>query len=937
MTRRLFLLPMLLLGLLAVIQVSAQQEMQPLPIDPKVRYGKLPNGLTYYIRHNAQPKERADFYIAQNVGSILEEENQRGLAHFLEHMAFDGTKNFPGHGMDDFIESVGMRGGENFNAYTSFDETVYMIMNAPVTNPSTVDSCLLILHDWSSFITLADSAIEKERGVIREEWRTRQDAQARLWEQQLPKMYPDSRYANRLPIGSIDVINNFKPDELRAYYKKWYRPDLQAVIVVGDIHVDEVEADIKRIFADIPTPINSASREEFEVPDNDMPLISIAKDKEAANTILYVFYKHDKLPKELYATPMGLVKDYIQTVAATMMNERFEEILHQAQPPFVYAQASDGDFMVSRTKDAWTVAAIAQEGAIDSALTTLVKETQRLKQYGFTPSEYERARINVLKQYESAYNERENQKNSAYTREYVRHFTEGGYIPGIETEYTLLSQIAPNIPVQQVNQYIQDMIGDNNIVISLTGPDKAGVTYPSEEELLRTFLKAQRIPVEPYQETVSNEPLIPNLPAPDTITEIQTDQRFGATVMTLSNGVKVVLKPTDFKKDEILMTATRPGGSTLFGDKDIYNLKVFNEVIDLGGLGNFSAIELSKRLAGKKVSCTPSLGLDDESFNGSSTPSDLKTLFELIYLYFTAPRMDEEAYASFENRMKAQLLNTELDPMVAFSDTLAQAVYKGNPRAMRLRPGDFAHISYPRIMEMYKERFSDASGFVFSLVGNISIDSIRPYIEQYLASLPASGKIEKGNPSVVPALRKGEYTNIFQREMEVPKATVVNFISGQMDYTLPNIVTATALKQILDLVYMEKVREDEGGTYGVQSYARISPFPEGRTTLQIFFDTDPAKRERMNNIVRNELKRIMEVGPRAEDFKKTQDNLLKRHAENLQENSYWLNILDNYYYRRFDAETEYEPIVKGLTPEQIRSFTRQLLSQGNRIEVVMEP
>lgn len=937
MTRRLFLLPMLLLGLLAVIQVSAQQEMQPLPIDPKVRYGKLANGLTYYIRHNAQPKERADFYIAQNVGSILEEENQRGLAHFLEHMAFDGTKNFPDHGMDDFIEGVGMRGGENFNAYTSFDETVYMIMNAPVTNPSTVDSCLLILHDWSGFITLADSAIEKERGVIREEWRTRQDAQARLWEQQLPKMYPDSRYANRMPIGSIDVINNFKPDELRAYYKKWYRPDLQAVIVVGDINVDEVEADIKKIFSDIPAPVDAAVREEFEVPDNDMPLISIAKDKEAANTILYVFYKHDKLPKELYATVAGLVKDYIQAVAATMMNERFEEILHQAQPPFVYAQASDGDFMVSRTKDAWTVAAIAQEGAIDSTLTTLVKETQRLKQYGFTPSEYERARINVLKQYESAYNERENQKNSAYTREYVRHFTEGGYIPGIETEYSLLSQIAPNIPVEQVNQYIQDMIGDDNIVISLTGPDKPGVTYPSEEELLRTFLKAQRLPVEPYQETVSNEPLIPNLPAPGTITDIQTDQRFGATVMTLGNGVKVVIKPTDFKKDEILMTATRPGGSTLFGDKDIDNLKVFNEVIDLGGLGNFSAIELSKRLAGKKVSCAPSLGLDDESFNGSSTPADLKTLFELIYLYFTAPRMDEEAYASFENRMKAQLLNSELDPMVAFSDTLAQAVYNGNPRAMRLRPSDFAHISYPRIMEMYKERFSDASGFVFSLVGNISIDSIRPYVEQYLASLPANGKIQKGNPAVVPALRKGEYTNIFHRQMEVPKATVVNFISGQMDYSLPDIVTATALKQILDLVYMEKVRQDEGGTYGVQSYARISPFPEGRTTLQIFFDTDPAKRERMNSIVRNELKRITEVGPRAEDFKKTQDNLLKRHAENLQENSYWLNVLDNYYYRHFDAESEYEPIVKGLTPEQVRTFTRKLLSQGNRIEVVMEP
>lgn len=937
MRRKLFLLPIFLLGLLSVLPVSAQQEMQPLPIDPKVRYGKLANGLTYYIRHNQQPKDRADFYLAQNVGSILEQENQRGLAHFLEHMAFDGTKNFPGRGMDNFIESVGMRGGENFNAYTSFDETVYMIMNAPVSRASVVDSCLLILHDWSGFITLADSAIDKERGVIREEWRTRRDAQSRLWEQQFPNIFPGSRYADRMPIGTIDVIENFTPDELRDYYKKWYRPDLQAVIVVGDINVDQVEAAIKKIFSDIPAPVNAAVRETFEVPDNDMPLLSIAKDKEASNTILYLYYKHDKLPKELSGTVAGLIKDYIQNVSALMMNERFEEILHQANPPFVYAEASDGDFIIARTKEAWSLAAIAKEGEIDSTLTTLVKETQRLKQYGFTPSEYERARVNLLKQYESAYNERDNQKNSAYTREYVSHFTEGGYIPGIETEYALLSQIAPNIPVEQVNQYIQDMIGDTNIVIGLTGPDKEGVVYPSEEELLRTFLKAQRMPVSPYEETVSNEPLIPHLPAPGKITDMQTDSLFGATVITLSNGVKVVLKPTDFKKDQILMTATRPGGSTLFGNADIDNLKVFNEVIDLGGLGNFSAIELGKRLAGKNVSCTPSLGLDNESFNGSATPSDLKTLFELIYLYFTAPRTDEEAYASFENRMKAQLANAELDPMVAFSDTLTKVVYNDNPRAMRLRPEDFKHISYPRIMEMYKERFTDASGFVFSFVGNIDPDTIRPYLEQFLASLPADGKIAKGNPAVVPAFRKGNDITIFQRAMEVPKATVMNFISGQMEYNLENILTATLFKQVLDLIYMEKVREDEGGTYGVQSYARLSPFPEGRTTLQIVFDTDPAKRERMNAIVRNELKRITEVGVRPEDFKKSQDNMLKRHAESLQENSYWLNILDNYYYRHFDADTRYEAIVKELTPAKVQEFARRLLGQGNYIEIVMEP
>lgn len=937
MIKRDFLLTVLLLLLVGFGGVSAQEDMKPLPIDPKVKYGKLDNGLTYYIRHNAQPKERADFYIAQNVGSILEEENQRGLAHFLEHMAFDGTKHFPDHGMDDFIESVGMRGGENFNAYTSFDETVYMIMNAPVDRPGVVDSCLLILHDWSGFITLADSAIEKERGVIREEWRTRQDAQARLWEQQLPKMFPDSRYANRMPIGTIDVIDNFKPDELRAYYKKWYRPNQQAIIVVGDIDVDQVEADIKRIFADIPAPVDAAVREEFEVPDNDLPLLSIAKDKEASNTILYLFYKHDKLPKEMYGTLTGLVKDYIQQVCAVMMNERFEEMLHQANPPFVYAQASDGDYMIARTKDAWTVAAIAKEGEIDSTLTTLVTETEKVKRYGFTPSEYDRARINVLKLYESAYNERENQKNSAYTREYVRHFTEGGYIPGIETEYALINEIAPQIPVEQVNQYIQDMIGDKNIVIALTGPDKEGVTYPTEEELLRTFLKATRLPVEPYRETVSNEPLIPQLPAPGQIASVESGQRFGATVITLSNGIKVVVKPTEFKKDEILMTATRPGGSTLFGEKDIDNLKVFNEVIELGGLGNFSAIELGKRLAGKKVSCTPSLGLNDESFNGSAAPSDLKTLFELIYLYFTAPRTDPEAYASFENRMKAQLLNSALDPMVAFSDTLTQVVYNNNPRAMRLQPEDFKQISYPRIMEMYKERFGDASGFVFSFVGNIQPDSIRTYLEQYLATLPAGGKVAKGNPAVVPPIRKGDYVSVFDREMETPKATVLNLYSGQMDYTLENIVSATMLKQILDLVYMEKVREEEGGTYGVQTSARISPFPEGRTTLQAYFDTDPAKWERMNMIVVNELRRITDVGPRPEDFKKCQDNLLKRHAENLQENSYWLHTLDNYYYRDFDAEMAYEQIVKEMTPGKIQSFAWQLLSQGNRLEVVMKP
>ncbi|MCD7914394.1 MAG: insulinase family protein [Tannerellaceae bacterium] len=925
------------LCLFCITFAYAQEELQPLPIDPKLRYGKLDNGLTYYIRQNSQIRERADFYIVQNVGSILEEENQRGLAHFLEHMAFDGTENFPGDAMDEYTENIGIRMGENMNAYTSFDETIYMIMNAPVTREGIIDSCLLILHDWSNFITLADSAIEKERGVIREEWRTRQDAQARLWEQQLPKMYPDSRYANRLPIGSIDVINNFQPDQLRDYYKKWYRPDLQAIIIVGDIDAEEIENKVQALFADIPAPVNPVEREWFPVPDNEAPLVSIATDPEAANVILYIFYKHEILPEEYRATIAGMVNHYLQSVTATMMNERFGELVLQADPPFIVAQSFDGDYMISKTKGAWTVAALVEEDKIGMALSTLVMETERARQFGFTEAKYERARINLLKDYESAFNERENQKNSAYTNEYVDHFTNGGYIPRIELEYNLMTQVAPAISLEDVNGFFRDLISDENIVISLTAPEKEQQALPSEQELLAMFLTAHEIEVTPYEETLSDEPLTPTLPEPGKIIESIVDPHFGATILKLSNGITVVLKQTEFRKDEILMTATSPGGSTSFGDEDIYNLKVFNEVIALGGLGNFSSTDLRKVLAGKKASASVSLGLNNENVNGAASPADLKTLFELIYLNFTAPRMDEEAYASYVARIIPQLRNADLDPMVSFSDSLTNIVYNYNPRAQRLEPEDFEKISYARIMEMYKERYADASDFVFTFVGNLEATDILPYIEQYLATLPSTGRVEEGNIAHVPQIRKGTYSTLFHRSMETEKAAVFYFYSGQMDYNLENIITGNMLKQILDLVYTEKVRKDESGTYGVYSSVRISSFPEGETTLQTYFDTDPECRETLATIIQSELEKIANEGPRIEDFNKTKENILKRYDENTQENSYWLSVLDNYYYRNFDSSTQYKTILESITPARIQAFAKELLDQGNRIEIIMEP
>lgn len=927
---------LLLCFISSFIRLQAQ-EMQPLPIDPKVRYGKLDNGLTYYIRHNELPENRADFYIAQNVGSVLEEDNQAGLAHFLEHMAFNGTKNFPENGIDKYLQSVGMRMGENLNAYTSFDETVYTIINAPVDKPNVVDSCLLILHDWSNSLALTDSMIEKERGIIREEWRTRRDASQRLLEKQLQQMFPGNKYANRIPIGSIDVINNFKPEELRAYYKKWYRPDLQAIIVVGDVDVDTVEKTIKTMFSDIPAPVNPAKREYVSVADNDEPIVSIATDKEASSTIIYIYHKYDPMPAQLRSTAAGLITDYISAVCSQILNERLEALLHQANPPFVYAEAYDGDFMVARTKDAFTIAAIAKEGEIDSTMTALVREMERARQFGFTVSEYERAKINILKQYESAFNERDKQKNSSYTKEYVNHFTEGGYIPGIETEYTLINQIAPNITVEQVNQYLSQVIGEKNIVLALSGPEKEGLVYPTESELLEMFNKARSQKVEPYKEEVNNDPLIPELPAPGKIVKEEHDDLFDATVLTLSNGVRVVLKPTEYKKDEIQMTATSPGGSFMVGIDDAKNMKVFNSVIGLGGLGNFSAIDLSKKLAGKKVSCSASLGVDNESLNGYASPDDVKTLFELIYLAMTSPRTDNDAYASFENRMKAQLENAKLDPSTALNDTISKVVYNNHPRAVSLEAEDFNKISYQRILDIYKERYGDASDFTFTIVGNLNVDSIRPYIEQYLATLPANGRVDKPSPDALPKIMNGKLENHFSREMQTPKSSVFQLYSGKSEYNLKNLLTASLLSQILDLVYTETIREAEGGSYGVYAGVSLSDFPKGQTTLQVFFDTDPEKWENMVRIVDEEIQRIATEGPKSEHLTKSRDNMLKRHNERLQENSYWLNVIDSYYFRGMDAYTNYKETLESITADDIKKFMSDFISQGNCVEVVMGP
>ncbi len=924
---------LLVLGSVVIASAQQQPQMPPIPTDPNVRIGKLENGLTYYIRHNELPEDRADFYIAQKVGSILEEENQRGLAHFLEHMCFNGTTNFPGKGIINWLETIGVRFGENLNAYTSIDETVYNINNVPVMRDGIVDSCLLILHDWANDLTLAEAEIDNERGVIHEEWRTGQGAMMRMYEQALPKAFEGSKYGHRLPIGTIEVIDNFPYQALRDYYETWYRPDQQGIVVVGDIDVDKVETKIKELFSPIQMPANAPERKYEQVPDNKEPIITIAKDKEQPSTMIYIWHKHPATPNEAKGNIGYLVQNYMFSMISSMMHARLEELRQSANPPFIQAASGDSDFLLAKTTEAFVGMAVSKDDGIPTALSTLVREIERARKFGFTASEYARAKADYLLMLESAYKERDKMKNNQYVQEYIRHFIDNEPIPGIETEYALMNQLAPNIPVEAINSILPQLIKDENIVINIFGPDKEGMVYPTEAEILDILNKTKAEEITAYVDKVSDEPLMKEAPKAGKIVKTE-EGPFGSTALTLSNGVRVVLKTTDFKADEIRMRAFSPGGTSVFGTKEALQLKMLNSVAGLGGLGNFSNVDLEKVLAGKKATIGASVSGLSEGLNGSCSPKDLETLLQLTYLSFTAPRMDEEAFESFKQRTKASLANQEANPMTALTDTLQMEMYGDHPLAGRVKAEMIDQLDYNRIMEMYKDRFKEAGDFTFLFVGNINLEEAKPLIETYLGGLPTINRKENYQ-DIQLNIRKGTHKNLFEKQMETPKATVLNIISGNCEYNLKNDLLMTMLSQTMSMVYLETVREKEGASYGVSAFGQLSRGIKDEALFQIYFDTDPAKREKMEQIVMSELQKVAQEGPRPEHLAKVKEFLLKKHIEDAKENSYWLGQLNNYYWYKTDMNTNYEKLVNDLTVEDVKNFTKALLDQGNIIEITM--
>lgn len=930
-------LTLTLLAMLALSITMLAQQAMPVPFDPNVRRGKLENGLTYYIRHNEKPAQRANFYIAQKVGSILEEENQRGLAHFLEHMAFNGLEHFPKKTMLDYMERNGVKFGTNVNAWTSFEQTVYMLNNVPTTNPGLIDSCMLVLHDWSSFISLEDDEIESERGVILEEMRQGLDAQMRIYGKILPEIYPNSPYGVPMPIiGTEEVVANFDHQFLRAYYNKWYRPDLQGIIIIGDIDVNQIESRLKEMFADIPAPVNPAERVYFPVADNAEPIVSVASDVEETTYDIMVSYKHDIVPFEERGDVQYWIKGYIDQLVSTMYNNRMQELTQKANPPFIYGYGYYGTFFISDTKDAWTSYAVAKDkDGIDEALNAIMAENKRMQQYGFTASEFERAKADVMKQIESQYDERDKQETGRLFRPILSHFLTNEPLLGIENEYTLLSQILPMLPVEAINEYTKELIREDNIVITLTGPEKEGEKLPSKDELLAMFNKAKDVEVEPYVETVSNEPLIATLPPKGAIESKKHDDTFDATVLTLKNGVKVIYKPTAFKDDEVLMTAYSYGGYSVMDQTNPYTLQEINELATLGGVGNFSAIDLPKILAGKKVRVNPSVNTMTEGISGNCSARDLETMMQLTYLYFNSLRSDEEAFESYITRTKAMVANAESNPNTAVRDNVVFALYDNHPLMKRMKAEDYDKVDYAKALKLFADRFKDANNFVFTFVGNIDPETFEPMVEQYLGSLKSKKNDETWTANV-PVITDKDVNSHYTKAMENPMVTCYMVYNGDMEYTAENMMKMQILGDVMDIVYTEKIREDEGGTYGVGVQGNISLRPKETFMFLIVFQTNKEMYEKLMGIAKAELQNVANNGPRPEDLKKVKEFLIKKHSEDLESNRYWMNCIQTQYRDGYNPMANYEQIVNGITSDDVANMAKAVL-KGYKKEVVQIP
>ncbi len=919
----------------------AQETPQPLPIDKDVRMGKLDNGLTYFIRHNEQPKQRANFYIVQRVGSMQEEDNQAGLAHFLEHMAFNGAKNFEGKEMINYLESIGVKFGAELNAYTSFDETRYTIKDAPVARTGVIDSCILILRDWSDGIALLDEEIDNERGVIQEEWRQGENGNMRMMKKLLETSYAGLRYGNRLPIGSMDVIRNFTYQELRDYYHKWYRPDLQGLVIVGDVDVAYVEEQIKKTFADMPAPVNPAERVYEAVPDREAPLAMVLTDPEGTMTMVSMSYSFETLPQEYKASALGLSLDYMWFVESSMMNARLNEIAQKPDAPFVAAQMSIGPALgLVMTKDNIDFTAIAHEGRADEALKCIATELKRAKEYGFTAAEYQRASLELVNSLEDQLNSKDNCSNSEYADEYSDYFTKGGYIPGIEVEYQLMSQLAQGVNIDVINQHFQSITEPNNLLIYVLGKQGDGIHYPTEEELLTIYNDAMKAEVEPYTDEFSGIELMEQLPEPGKLLSEERDQMFGAMTWTFDNGAKVYLLPTDYKKNDIQLRAISHGGylQLVDGVDELGSINVRAMELglaDVGGLADYDETALTKILAGKIASLSTSVDETVERIKGSSSEKDFETMLQLLYLNMTSMRKDANAFLANAQKQKAIIKASQADPMTTFFNNIPALLYPDDEVRAKLTEEDIDKVEYDKIYEAYKARFANASDFTFYIVGSFEPETIYPLVERYIGGLPGNHQQEADQKSLVKGVAKEGNEVKIDLDTDTPMAVVLDYYARNGKYGLKENMVFDILGEVLSQQFFKSIREDEGGTYGVAVQTNVFEAPRGEEALLVFFQTNPDQVAKLNGKVKSELRDIVDGKINIDTyFDKTVLNMQKAYEQNIRENKYWLNTLVDYYFKGENFHDNYLETLKSITKDDVRAALNTLLAESRYFEQI---
>jgi zinc protease len=943
MIRRLKFVSTLFLIILLVFFIAGAQDKpaekpevksldQILPLDPNLTVGKLDNGFSFYLRQNRRPENRAELRLVVNTGSVLEDNDQLGLAHFVEHMAFNGTEHFAKQELVKFMESIGMRFGPGLNAFTSFDETVYMIQ-IPMDNPKVMETAFQILEDWSHLLTFDHQEIDKERGVIIEEWRLGRGAYARMQDKQFPILFKASRYADRLPIGKKETVESFDYETLKRFYKDWYRPDLMAVIAIGDFDKATVEKLIKQHFSNLSPAPAPRPRTVYDVPDHEETLFAIATDKEATGTSVEVYYK---LPLREQATIAAFRQKIVEGLYNSMLNRRFNELAQKPDPPFINAFSSLGRFI--RSKEFYVLRAMVKDEGIERGLEALFIESERITRFGFTQSELERQKREMLRSVERSYAEREKRDSNVYVSEYIRHFLQGEPIPGIELEFELYKKFLPEITLDEVNQLGKKWITDRNRVIVVSAPEKEGLKVPTEEKLLSVLASAATKEITAYKDTITDQPLIDEIPRPGKVIKTRTIEKLGITEWELSNGVRVILKPTDFKEDEIVFRALSPGGTSLASDEDFIAAETAAQVISAGGLGKFNAIDLRKVLSGKVASVRPLISDLEEGLSGNGSPKDLETLFQLIYLTFTAPRADATIFNVLTSQMKTVLANLKASPEMTFMETLVTTLAQNHFRERPMTVEMVDKMNLEKSYAFYKDRFADASDFTFIFLGNLKLETMKPLVENYLGALPSIHRKENWRDlGIHPP--KGIVKKTVRKGIE-PKSQTAIVFTGPFQFDRPHGNAIRALSLVLGTRLRETLREELGGTYSVAVNASYDKIPDEEYAFMINFGSDPKRVEELVKVVFQQIEKLKAKAPTEKEVNDAREALYRQYEAGMKQNNWLLNqIYVRYQIKEDPTELffNYQPSLKLLTPKVIQKAARTYLKTNNYVFVSLYP